>query len=130
MMTNRRAKRDAKQLLRLCIVNGELDQNRIRLVVERAISAHYRASPLVLDHFLRFVRIEHGRRTAVVESAVPLAPELRSIVEGTIARRYGPGLKAEFTEEPALIGGVRIRVGSDLFDGSVRAGLESLEKKF
>jgi len=37
-----------------------------------------------------------------------------------LATLYGPGLNASFTHSPALIGGVRIRVGSDVYDGSVR----------
>ena len=35
-----------------------------------------------------------------------------------------------FGHRPALIGGMRIQVGSDVYDGSVRAGLAALEKKF
>jgi F-type H+-transporting ATPase subunit delta len=130
MISNRRAKRDAKQLFRLCLVNGELDDGRVRQVVHRAVTAGYRDCPLVLDHFLRFVRLEHARRTAIVESAVPLSPELRSAVEAGLTRRYGLGLTMQFEERPWLIGGVRIQVGSDVFDGSVRAGLEALGKKF
>jgi F-type H+-transporting ATPase subunit delta len=43
---------------------------------------------------------------------------------------YGPRLVTTFAESPALIGGMRIRVGSDVYDGSVKAGLTALEKSF
>ena len=43
---------------------------------------------------------------------------------------YGPGISTSFAETSALIGGMRIRVGSDVYDGSVKAGLVALEKSF
>jgi len=51
-------------------------------------------------------------------------------IEAGLKRRYGPGLTAVFAHRPALIGGMRIQVGSDVYDGSVRAGLAALEQSF
>ncbi len=45
-------------------------------------------------------------------------------------RRYGAALRTTFVLQPALIGGLRIQVGSDVYDGSVRAGLAALERSF
>ncbi|HVP79079.1 MAG TPA: F0F1 ATP synthase subunit delta [Thermodesulfobacteriota bacterium] len=47
-----------------------------------------------------------------------------------MARAYGPGISASFVHNPGLIGGMRIKVGSDVYDGSVRARLAGLEKTF
>ncbi len=44
-----------------------------------------------------------------------------------VTRAYGTGLETSFVENPALIGGVRLQVGSDVYDGSVRARLDSIE---
>ena len=46
-----------------------------------------------------------------------------------LARVYGHGLDTSFEINPALIGGMRIRVGSDVYDGSVRARLAALEAR-
>jgi F-type H+-transporting ATPase subunit delta len=43
---------------------------------------------------------------------------------------YGDGLSFEFMQDPELLGGLRIRVGSDVYDGSVEARLEALEQSF
>ena len=43
---------------------------------------------------------------------------------------YGPELNTSFADNPALIGGMRISVGSDVYDGSVKAGLAALENSF
>ena len=51
-------------------------------------------------------------------------------VQKSRVRRYGPETSTSFRESPALIGGMRIRVGSDVYDGSVKAGLAALEKSF
>ena len=51
-------------------------------------------------------------------------------IEAGLTRRYGPGLSTAFVQRPALIGGMRIQVGSDVYDGSVRAGLAALEQSF
>ena len=67
---------------------------------------------------------------AKVESAVPLAAELRTNVQASLVRAYGPELSTSFADNPTLIGGMRIKVGSDVYDGSVKAGLTALENSF
>ncbi len=130
MKITKRAKREAKQLVGLCRVSGLLDEQRVRRVVERLLAAGGRSSPAVLAHFRRLVRLDLGQRTALVESATPLPADLQAAVEAGLARRYGPGLTTAFAHRPALIGGMRIQVGNDVYDGSVRAGLEELERRF
>ena len=65
-----------------------------------------------------------------MQSAIPLPPDLRGTVESTLTRAYGPGLNISFVENPALIGGMKVRVGSDVYDGSVRGRLAALEESF
>jgi F-type H+-transporting ATPase subunit delta len=67
---------------------------------------------------------------AEIESAIPLPADLQAIVEGDLNRLYGEGITTSFTHRPALIGGMRIKVGSDVYDGSVQGGLAALEKSF
>jgi F-type H+-transporting ATPase subunit delta len=74
--------------------------------------------------------MDRDRHSAVVESAAPLPPDLRANVEAGVARLYGPGVSTSFTDNPALIGGMRVRIGSDVYDGSVRTALLNLEESF
>jgi F-type H+-transporting ATPase subunit delta len=67
---------------------------------------------------------------ATIESAAPLPADLQTVVQNQLRHRYGPGLTIVFAHHPELIGGMRIQVGCDVYDGSVRAGLEALEKSF
>jgi F-type H+-transporting ATPase subunit delta len=130
MTINRQAKREATQLFRFCRQDGLADESRVREVVRRLIAAGYRESPAILAHFLRLVRLDREQHTAKVESATSLPADLRAATEVSLARLYGPGLIASFSERPSLIGGMRIQVGSDVYDGSVLGRLAALEKSF
>ncbi len=130
MRIKRRAKREAKQLFQLCLVNKLLDESRVRRVMQQVIAAGHRDCPAILSHFGRLVKLDLARHTAIIESAAPLPADLLAAVEADLTRRYGPGLTTAVANRPALIGGMRIQVGSDVYDGSVRAGLAALEKSF
>ena len=54
--------------------------------------------------------------------------DLLATIEQSMTRRYGPGLATAVAVSPDLIGGIRVQVGSDVYDGSVRAGLAALER--
>ena len=130
MKTTRQTKHEAKRLFRLCLVNGLLDEACARRVVQRIIDANRRGGLALVSHFKRLVKLDSARHTAQVESAVPLPEDLRARVQADLVRTYGPGISASFAQNPELIGGMRIKVGSDVYDGSVRARLADLEKKF
>ncbi len=83
----------------------------------------------MLSDLQRLVRLDRERHTAVVESATSLSDDVREDVKTGLARIYGTELETSFEHNPALIGGMRIRVGSDVYDGSVRSKLEALETR-
>ena len=121
---------EAKQLFRACLVNGLLDEQRVRHAVERVLEAKPRGYMGVLSHFERLVKLELDRRSALIESAVPLRSDLQGGVQGSLSRLYGPGLTFAFRHNPQLLGGMRVRVGSDVYDGSVQARLNALAESF
>jgi F-type H+-transporting ATPase subunit delta len=130
MKTIKQTKREAKRLFRLCFVNGLLDESRVRQVVQRIIEANRRGSRTLLQKFLYLMKLDRAWHTAEIESSLPLPDDLRASIQADLARLYGPGISALFAQNPALIGGMRVKVGSDVYDGSVKAGLDALEKSF
>ena len=130
MKATKQARREATQLFRLCLVNGLLDAERVRRVVKQIVTDKPRGYLGTLSYFRRLVKLDSDRHTAKVESAVTLPADLQSTVQSGLARAYGPGLVSSFEENPTLIGGMRIQVGSDVYDGSVRARLAALERSF
>lgn len=130
MKTARQTRREAKQLFRLCLVNKRVDEGRVRQVVEKVLQSRRRGYLALLGNFLRLLKLDYARHTAEIESAVPLPADLKTRVQAGIEDVYGPGITALFAQNPGLIGGMRIRVGSDVYDGSVRSGLAALAKSF
>ena len=130
MINNRQAKRQAKQLFRLCRVNSLVDEDRVRQVVTQVSISGRRNSHAILAQLLRLARLDHDQHTAKVESAIPLSPELQAATQTSLIRLYGSKLATSFIDRPSLIGGMRIQIGSDVYDGSVQYELAALEKRF
>ena len=130
MKITKQGRRDAKQLFNTCKVGGLLDEARVRQVVGAVIQSKPRGYVGILSHFQRLVKLDLDRRTARVESAVPTSDALVQSVKANLAQRYGAGLDVSFAVNPALIGGLRVKIGSDVFDGSVRGRLAALEESF
>jgi len=130
MKNPKQLRREAKQLFRVCMVNGLLDEGRVRQAVQKVLEAKRRGGLTLLAHFQRLVKLELSRHTAEVESATSLPAALQASILSNLDRLYGPGMSISFVLNPGLIGGMRIQAGSDVYDGSVRAGLASLERSF
>lgn len=130
MKITKQARRDAKSLLGACRSEGVLDEAKVRRALADVIAKKPRGYMGVLAHFERLVRLDIERRSARVESAVALSASTRTSLEQNLARRYVAGVSLTFSENPALIGGLRIQVGSDVFDGSVQARLAALSDSF
>lgn len=129
MKISKQARSDARELFRFCVINGGLDENRVRKAVHGVAERKPRGYLAILTHFQRLVRLELLRRTAKVESATPLSSQMQAQIQSDLTRRYGPGLTFAFLQNPALIGGVRAQVGGDVYDGTVYGRLQELKIK-
>jgi F-type H+-transporting ATPase subunit delta len=127
MNGTRKTRRTARQLFRLCVVGGTLDVGRVRQVAAGVAASGRRGALAVLSDFQRMVRLERERHTAIVQSAAALPDDVRREVAANLTRMYGAGLETSFEENPVLLGGMRIQVGSDVYDGSVRARLAAID---
>ncbi len=130
MKATKQARREASEVFRVCLVNGLLDENRVRQAVRSVIEKRPRGYLGLLAHFQRLVKLEIDRRSARVESAVSLTPAMQAAVQARLARLYGAGLSFTFVQNPALIGGLTVQVGSDVYDGSIRGRLAALQDRF
>jgi F-type H+-transporting ATPase subunit delta len=130
MKTKRQAQREARRLFRLCLVGGSLDEGRVRGVVQQIIDAGRPGSLSVLSLFQRLVRLDRAAHGAKVESATPLPSDVRAQIEADLARIHGRGIDTSYVDAPRLLGGVRITVGSDVYDGSIHGRLAALEEQF
>jgi F-type H+-transporting ATPase subunit delta len=100
MKTSKQVKHQARHLFRLCVADGSIKEDRVRQVLQGILTGKRRGYVALANEFERLVKLERLRRTAKLESTLPPPP------------------------------GIKIRVGSDVYDGSVRAGMVALEKSF
>jgi F-type H+-transporting ATPase subunit delta len=130
MKISKQAQREARQLFRSCLVNGLLDENRVRQCVTLVVQKQPRGYVAILSRLHRLVKLELARRNVRVENAVETSPEQAAGIRARLERQYGPGLNIQYSINPQLIGGMRVQVGSDLYDGSVKTRLDKLEQSF
>ena len=129
MKINKETRQLSKQLLRASFTDGQLDSGRIASLVKSLIEKKPRNYIKVLESYKRLLRLEVEKRTATIESATELAPQAGADLVANLKRKYGSDLAARFVVNKELLGGMRIRVGSDVWDSSVRNRLHRLQQQ-
>lgn len=129
MKISREARRAAREMFRLSLVDGRLDTARVKDISDRLVSEKPRSFLEILKEYTRLVRLELANRHAVIESAVALSEDESSRILADLKTRFGKDITAEFRVQPDLLAGIRIKVGSDVWDGSVRNRLNTLSQQ-
>ncbi len=119
----------SRQLLRSSFSEGQLDRARVKQVVAALIEQKPRNYIKILDAYKRLLRLEVEKRSATVESATELPSDAATQLTENLKRKYGADLATQFVVNPELLGGMRIRVGSDVWDSSVRNRLQRLQQQ-
>ncbi len=94
-----------------------LDHRRIPLI------------PAILSAFEQTVDERMGFARADVQSARELTPAQRTALAAQLQQLTGKRIRARYAVDDRLIGGAVARIGSRIYDGSVRGQLESLERR-
>ena len=129
MKISREARRLARELFRLSLANGRLDASRVSAISERLITEKPRSYLEVLKEFSRLVRLELERRHAIVESASSLDERSAANIVNTLKKKFGDDITTEFRTSPALLGGLRVKLGSDVWDGSISSRLATFSQQ-
>jgi F-type H+-transporting ATPase subunit delta len=126
MSAQKQAQQLARQLFRLSIVDGELSPERVGGVLEY-VEKHCPVHPhAVLSAYHRLVAAEVARGQAVIEHAGPVSPATVNAIAAGLATRYGRRITAIAKRNDALLAGVRVRVGDDVYESSVAGQLAAL----
>jgi len=129
MKINKETRQMARALLRASFSNGELDANRVRAIVKSLIDQKPRHYLNILEFYKRLLRFELEKRTAIIETATDLPLDSATEIINNLKRQYGTDLDTQFAVNPELLGGMRIRVGNDVWDSSVRNRLHRLQQQ-
>ncbi len=130
MKLDKESRKLSKQLFQASFTEGRLDAQKVSAVAKTVIASRSRNTVGLLKEYQRLVRLEVERHHAVIESAAPLDDATSRQLVANLQKKYGGDLSTEFRVTPELLGGIRIKVGSDVFDSSVRERLTRLESEF
>ncbi|NQW67061.1 MAG: F0F1 ATP synthase subunit delta [Burkholderiales bacterium] len=81
----------------------------------------------IAQHFHALVDAQSGVRKALVHSAFPIEGAALDDLAKVLEKRFGSKLHVQVALEPELIGGVRVVVGDEVLDTSVKARLEQMK---
>jgi len=99
-------------------------RNFLRTVIE---NGRLSALPEIAAQFRSLKNAQSGSSDAVVYSAFPIDGAALADVAKTLESRFGRKLNVKVELEPALIGGIRVVVGDEVLDTSVKARLEQMK---
>ncbi len=105
---------------------ARLDEARSLTIAETIVSSHPRHAFQILKEFTRLLRLELTRHHAFIESATPLELAAQETIVAALQAR-DPQVTFSITTNASLIGGTRIQLGSDVWDGSIAAKLEKIK---
>ena len=129
MKVNKEIRQISREMLRASFTDGQLDSGRIASIVDSLIARKPRNYVDILKNYRRLLRVELEKRRARIETASEVDPAVKAEIVASLKNKYGGDLTSEFLVNPQLLGGMRIRVGSDVWDGSVRNRLDRLQQQ-
>ncbi|MBL6920843.1 MAG: F0F1 ATP synthase subunit delta [Akkermansiaceae bacterium] len=130
MKASKVAQSTARRIFRLCSPNGKMNVRKLKSVIKKIGAEKPRDYRGILQVLKRLVENEVIKKQVTVESAAKLDAPTLGKVQTSLCKEYGEGLTFKFKVDPELLGGLRIRVGNDVYDGSVKARLETLANSF
>ena len=129
MKVSKDARKLSRSLFRASFTGGRLDRARVEAVLKVVAARKPRHTLETLKDYERLIRMELTRRHALIESATALDPTASEAILGDLKRRFGEDITHEIKVNPALIGGIRVQLGSDVWDGSISGRLELLRSR-
>lgn len=126
MKISRESATTARRAFRLCVDSDRVNDDRLRVIFKKIAQTKPRGWQAILHELKRLIRLELERRQVFVESATSLDDSSRDRIKDSLSRQYGGDLTFEFRVTPELLGGTRVRVGNDVWDGSVKTRLDRL----
>jgi F-type H+-transporting ATPase subunit delta len=127
MKLSKDARKLSRELFQHSFTGNRLDQEKVRLIARKIAEAKPRHYVGILKDYQRRLRLEVEKHHALIESAAPLDQRTRDELEKSLRAKYGDDLTTEFNVNPELIGGLRIRLGSNVWDSTISSRLDRLE---
>jgi F-type H+-transporting ATPase subunit delta len=126
MRADKKTKALAKQLFKLSLVNGVVSPEQVTGVLGYIEKNVPRGQLALLQLYQRAIVAELAKSNAVVEHAGPISDTTLKSIEAAMTRKYSRAVAATAKPNPKLLAGLRIRVGSDVYESTVAGQLATL----
>jgi F-type H+-transporting ATPase subunit delta len=116
----------ARQLFAMSVVDGVVSAERVAGVLEY-VEIHHTPNPvMVLKAYQRLIATELAKGIALVEHAGAVNDSVLAAIAAAMTKKYGRPVTSTAQANPALLAGLRIRVGDDVYESSVAGQLAAL----
>lgn len=133
-LSDRGAKTPAAAQRRSALVDsllaGKASASAVRLIHRLVAAPRGRSLQVGIEALSRVAAERRQRFTALVTAVVPLTEAQRERLAEILGRAYGREVRLNVELDPALIGGLSIRIGDDIIDGSLAARLSEASRRF
>jgi len=126
MRASKQSKEFARQLFRLSLADGQVSAERVSAVLAHLNRQPPRQPLAVLRQYQRLVTAQLATNTALVEHGGAIDAALLRSIETAFVQKYQRPITASARPNPALIAGLRIRVGDDVYESSIASQLAAL----
>ncbi len=126
MRADKKTKLLAKQLFKLSVVNGAVSPEQVTGVLGYIEKNAPRQSLALLQLYHRAIAAELAKSNAVVEHAGPVSEATLQSIAAAMTKKYSRPVAASAKPNPKLLAGLRVRVGSDVYESTVAGQLATL----
>jgi F-type H+-transporting ATPase subunit delta len=128
MKIDRQSRQSAKKYFRACRKpDGSVNEQGVREIIQLLVDQKPRKYLAVMTQLYRLLELALEEKSVRIESATPL-PDRGASVIANLERQYGPASRTSYEENPSLLGGLRIRRGNNIWDGSLSGRLNRLQQ--
>lgn len=106
------------------LLGGKASPHTVNTVSFIVQQGRARDLPKIIDSLVQLAAEERDKAVAEVRSAIPLDEGQRAKLKDAITRATGKQVELKVLVDPAVIGGLLVRVGDQVFDGTVRRRLQ------
>jgi F-type H+-transporting ATPase subunit delta len=111
------------------LLGGKVTAETMRLTTQAAIYPRGRSLDASLEEYARLAAERRERLVAEVHVAIPLTAKQRSRLAAALGAAYGHDVHLNIVIDPRVIGGMSVRIGDELIDGSTASRLAELRRR-
>jgi F-type H+-transporting ATPase subunit delta len=127
-LTDPSASRLAKAGLVRSLLEGRTNPITAELLAHAMSSLRGRRAESVVDRLMSLAAEQRGRAVAEVRTAVPLTPEQSQRLQAALSQRFGREIRLNVAVDPQVVGGVSVRIGTEVIDGTIATRLEQARR--